>query len=304
MLSRVKNSTKTSRPGTIPTLSNKGQAMVEYVLLLIISVSIVLALISQIFKPFGEFIDSYMGSYVGCLLEYGELPALGSDEPALVDEDSECDKKFAPGSITKGRPPRGGSGGGDGDGDGNVNDQNGNNRTGNRGGEGEDSNSNASAGGGTYAGSSSRGGSSLINARRRGGNGVEQSTSGAGGKTVEIALDGSAGDGYFNSNKNSRRIGVVKRTRAIGITGLTESERAKLVKKAGGSTAPLIVAGGVAPESKKMAIKKAPVEMKIEEDKPVTIGGFLRYLFIAALVIALVIFIGGQALQYSKSSDK
>lgn len=296
MLSRVKNSTTTSRPGTLPALNKKGQAMIEYVLLLIITVSIVLALISQIFKPFGDFIDSYMGSYVGCLLEYGELPTLGSSEPALADEDSECNKKFAPGSLTKGRPPRGNGNGGDEDRGGNTANRD---RQGNEGDSG-----NSSGGGGTYAGSSSRRGSSLINGRRRGGTGVEQSATGPGGKTVEIAVDGNSGSGYFGGNNNSNKINIPQKTRAIGLSGLTEAERTRLKKKAGVSAPPIVITGGVAPGPKKMVVKKPIPEMKREEDKPITIGGFIRYLFIAALVIALVIFIGGQALQYSKSAEK
>lgn len=296
MLSRVKNSTKTSRPGTLPALNKKGQAMIEYVLLMIITVSIVLALISQIFKPFGDFIDSYMGSYVGCLLEYGELPTLGSNDPALADEDSECNKKFAPGSLAKGRPPRGNGNGDDGGQDGNNANRD------RQGSEGDSGNS--SGGGGTYAGSSSRRGSSLINGRRRGGTGVEQSAKASGGKVVEIAVDGNAGGSYFNSNNNSNKINITKKTRAIGLSGLTEEERSRLKKKAGVTAAPMVVTGGIAPEPKKMIVKKPIPEMKREEEKPITIGGFIRYLFIAALVIALVIFIGGQALQYSKSAEK
>ncbi len=296
MLSRVKNSTKTSRPGTLPTLNNKGQAMIEYVLLLIITVSIVLALISQIFKPFGDFIDSYMGSYVGCLLEYGELPTLGSDNPALADEDSECNKKFAPGSLTKGRPPRGNGNGGEGD-------QGGNAANRDRQGGGGDSGNSGGGGGGAYAGSSSRRGTSLINNRRRG-TGVEQSANASGGKIVEIAVDGNSGGSYFTSNNSSNKINIPQKTRAIGLSGLTEEERARIKKKAGVTAAPMVVTGGIAPEPKKMIVKKPIPEMKREEDKPITIGGFIRYLFIAALVIALVIFIGGQALQYSKSSEK
>ncbi|MDC0980433.1 hypothetical protein OAQ84_01720, partial [Bdellovibrionales bacterium] len=38
-------------------------------------------------------------------------------------------------------------------------------------------------------------------------------------------------------------------------------------------------------------------------DEPLTFGNFLRYLIIAAIIIALIIFIGGQALQLGKGME-
>ncbi len=97
---RVKK-TPLSRLGSFRLRNNQGQALIEYVLMLVIIVSLVLMLMTQIFKPFGDFIQSYMGSYVGCLLEYGELPSLGYPEPSEVDDDSECNKKFQAGTLNR-----------------------------------------------------------------------------------------------------------------------------------------------------------------------------------------------------------
>ena len=41
----------------------------------------------------------------------------------------------------------------------------------------------------------------------------------------------------------------------------------------------------------------------IKEESGLTFGSFLRYLVIAAIIIALLLVVGGQLLQISKSSD-
>lgn len=294
MLLRVKKSQNTSRPETVCLDNNRGQALIEYVLILIITVSLVLALISQIFKPFGQFIDSYMGSYVGCLLEYGELPTLGSSDPAQADEDSECNKKFAEGSLTGGRPPKG-AGNSASSADGSVNSKSSNSSSSDSGG----------GSGGSYAGSNSRGGSRYINPGRRASVGVGEGNAAQGSqKVVEIASDGSGGNSFFGSNRSSRTIVRERKSMAIGIAGLTEAERKKLEKKTSGGGATMVIAEGPAPAPKKTLLKPPEVKAALPEEEPLTVGNFIRYLFIAALVIALVIFIGGQALQMSKSYDK
>ncbi len=57
--------------------NQKGAGLVEYLLLLIIGVSLILGLMNQFYRPFGQWLTNYTGSYLQCLLETGELPALG-----------------------------------------------------------------------------------------------------------------------------------------------------------------------------------------------------------------------------------
>lgn len=294
----MKKSKFTSRLETSRLGNNQGQALIEYVLMLIITVALVLALISQVFKPFGEFIDNYMGKYVGCLLEYGELPTLNSSTPSAADEDSECNKRFANGTLANGRPPNGSGKNGGEDSEGGDSSKNGSSG---------DSGGGSSSGGssGSYAGSASRGGSQYMNSRRRPSMGIDSgSDRGGGGKVVEIALESGGGGAFFKSSNGGRYIGPGRKTHSVGITGLTEAERKKLEKKADGAGSVITTSETIAPPPKKTAVKKPEVKAVIEEEKPLTVGNFIRYLFIAALVIALVIFIGGQALQMSKSFDK
>lgn len=290
MLSRVKKSQFTAR-----LENNQGQALIEYILMLVITVSLILALMNQIFKPFGEFVNNYMGKYVGCLLEYGELPSFGSETPSTVDEDSECEKKFQKGSMTAGRPPINNGGKGS-SGDGKDSSKNGGN-----------SSSDSSSSGGSsssYAGSASRGGGRYIASRRRASRGMETSDSAGGGKVVEIALENGGGGSFFRSSNGGNRVVQMQKRRAVAITGLTEAERKKLEKKAEG-TAHIMSAGeGLETPPKKIAVKPPEKKVQIEDAPPLTIGNFIRYLFIAGIVIALVIFIGGQALQMSKSGEK
>jgi|GEM_PF-2178930 len=61
-------------------LSNRsGQGIVEYILLLVVVLSIAYALLNQLVTPFKNWTDFYLGQYVECLLDQGELPSLGGD---------------------------------------------------------------------------------------------------------------------------------------------------------------------------------------------------------------------------------
>lgn len=275
-------------------INSRGQALIEYVLLLVITVSLILALMNVMFKPFGEFIDNYMGKYVACLLEYGELPTLGGDTPSPVSEDSECNKKFEAGSLAAGRPPK--DGGGD--------SSSGAGQRG-RGGSGDsDSSESSGGGGGSYAGSNSRGGGRSIDSRRNRSMGVETGGDAGGGRVVESAFGGGQ-SGQFFSSKTSYAVGSQgRKISSVPLSGLSESEKKKIKKKKEGNAQIVASGGEFGPAPKKISVKPPPQKTELEESPPMTIGNFIRYLFIAALVIALVIFIGGQALQMSKSGEK
>lgn len=265
----------------------RGQALVEYVLILIISVSLVIALMNQVFKPFGTFIESYMGSYVGCLLEYGELPTLGSQDESPVDEDSECNSRFEAATLSGGRPPRPGQEGG-----GRSQNQR-NNRE----------RSSSERGGGTYAGSASRGGSSGIN-RRGPQTGVESGPARAPGKTVEINLSSGSGGAYFNqSDSSSSSVRVSENRRYIAVTGLSDAEKKKLEQKAEGKDKTLITGETLTPKPKKLSVKPPEARISLPPDEPFTLGNFMRVLFIAAIIIAILVFVGGQVLQMSKNDS-
>lgn len=293
MLLRVKKSQLTSG---LP--SERGQAALEYVLMLVIIVALLIGLTSQIIKPMDAFIKNYMGSYVQCLLEMGELPSVGSEDTTVADEG--CNTRFQAGTWANGRPPNG-SGGGGSSGSGS-----GSNKDGSGSGSGSDGSGGSGSGssGGTYAGSQSRGGSRFINRGRRPSSGVE-SGGGAQGKVVEIALEGGGSGGFFRGSSGGSYGPRPVKTRSVAISGLTEAERKKLEKKSNGEGKASIVTGeSLTPPVKKLAVKKPPAQTFEKEEEPFTIGNFIRILFIVAIILALVVFLGGQALQMSKSFEK
>ncbi|WP_413585781.1 hypothetical protein [Bdellovibrio sp. HCB274] len=272
--------------------SNRGQAVIEYVLILIITVSLILMLISQIFKPFQGFVKSFMGDYMACLLETGELPALGSDSGL------ECKFNFqnVEGGF-KNNPASSNS---------NSSNSESSNQSEKNSSASSSSSSERSSSGSTYAGSRSRsGGSSRISRSRAPTSGIDSSQQQS-GKVVEIALEGGGAGGYFQSNNGGYSVQSGRRVASVPLTGMTEDERKKLEKKANGGGKTTVVQGeGFAPPKKKTAVKKPEPKLELPpEEKAVTFGNFIRWLFIAALIIALVIFLGGQALQFSKSGEK
>ncbi|HPI40080.1 MAG TPA: hypothetical protein PLJ21_04705, partial [Pseudobdellovibrionaceae bacterium] len=73
--------------------NQRGQALTEYILVVVVTVAILIGLASQVFTPLQKFLQGYMGSYVECLLETGELPAtLGGDYESAAT--SECRAKL------------------------------------------------------------------------------------------------------------------------------------------------------------------------------------------------------------------
>lgn len=271
--------------------------MIEYTLMLVVIVSLVIAFTSQVVKPLNVWLNKYMGAYVQCLLEMGELPSIGSEDTTVADEG--CNGRFEPGTLANGRPPKGG-GAGAGAGNGSGSDGSKNSGSGSDG-----SGSGGGGSGGTYAGSASRGGSRFINRGRRPSSGVESVGGAAAGKTVEIALDGGGSGSFFKSGSGGGSSVRRQKTRSVAITGMTDMERKKLEKKANGEGKTNIVAGeGIKPPVKKLLVKEPPKQTFEKEEEPFTIGNLIRILFIAAIIIAIVLFVGGQALQMSKSFEK
>ena len=56
-----------------------GQATIEYILLIVIVITVAGGVLVQIFRPLDEYLRDYIGEYIYCLLDEGELPALGSE---------------------------------------------------------------------------------------------------------------------------------------------------------------------------------------------------------------------------------
>ena len=82
--------------------SQSGQGIVEYILVLIVTLALILGLLWQFSDAFRAWANNYFGEYLACLLETGELPSVGG----MGGVAGTCNRYFEPFSIANGRPPR------------------------------------------------------------------------------------------------------------------------------------------------------------------------------------------------------
>lgn len=269
-----------------------GQATVEYVLTLIVTITLLLMVTAQIFRPLQTFLKDYMGTYVECLLETGELPALGG-ETAGVLADEGCRAVFSDGKYAGG-----GAGGSGADG------------AGSEAGRGRSGQAGSEEGGGSGGGGSSSASSS--GAGRRGflnGPRVRGSADGAANKNpkiVEISLGATQAAGFAKRSNSSAYGGRYGQgARPVITYGVTEEQRKKLSKEA--NTSNRTIAGEIMTPPKPKRINVKPPEkaqMKDMEAPAWSFGDYIRYFLIAAIIIVLGLLIGGQALRLAKGWEK
>lgn len=267
-------------------LGQAGQGTVEYVLLLGLTVAIIFGVVLQFNNAFKVWADNYFGEYLTCLLETGELPALGGPTTG------ECAAEFKPFKLADGAGKDGKDGSSSG-GSGSEEDKN------------EDS---ASGGGSSTPRSASADSASSINRSRAGRSRVIAARGNAGGGGDEDSKKGDDqnGEGSFNSynqNKNGgqQRI-LVKQTENGKKRRIEEGkkDRSRTKVKSDTDLAGDRQGAPVLQKYKKRALASAGDS---DEGFEFSFGNILRWLLIAALIIAIVLFIGGQVLQVSKSID-
>ena len=252
----------------------------EYILLLVITVSLVLSLTNQFFKPFGSFVNNYMGDYISCLLETGEFPSTGN----TPNSQSECDFKFKPATAGAGRPGVAGSASYSG-----ASGKEKSNR----------SNDDSSGSQGSYAGSAGRQASNLNSPPPRLSNGDH----GGETKVVEISI-GTTDETGFNSRGSGRAFDSVggARTNPVITYTLSSGEQKKADEDKKGASR-VIASEFASRPSKKMLVKPPGTDKTATDDKVEewNIGDYFRYLLIAAIIILLIAVIGGQAARLTKS---
>lgn len=328
-----------SRIGPSNIFTNqRGQAVVEYILLLVVIVSLILGA-KRAFSNVNQFMSNYIGDYVACLMEYGELPSLEVGEAELkkhLTEGKVCEANFGDFSFASGVPYTGGGGSTTGPGGTGSSGPGSSARNRTDSSRSNMANSRNSSRNGENSGSN--GGSDSANTLRDATSG-SSSGSGRGGRspyargTIRRASagygTGDAGAGADDNVKviedpnsmngsNARRGGrrgryrgnryVYNNIRYKAVTGRMEQEIEKTqpkkppVKKA--SVVKLEEGSGIGPRKKAFT----PPEVKREvasqtEESGFSFGNIFRWLLIAGMVIAIVIFFGGQLLNYSNSQD-
>ena len=311
--------------------------MIEYVLLLVISVSMVL-MAKSLFSGMGQFMEGYMGKYVRCLMEHGELPAFGAGTSDINQNSGTsyiCAKQFSytasAGFSSNGSGGSGGSGNGSGSASTSASGSNKNsNSSSNRNRNGE--NSSASASDGSTSGSSA---DSIANRerRRRSGKADGGDGGGAGGSNSSYTngkLRTSDGDDGLSGSNQPRVVGELgkgdgsnssdseygygyggrSRRMARGISGKLAEEIEKNSKSAQTSSKLKTAESRIIAESTStLGPKRSFVKMhefkvaaqQEEEKSAFSMGKLFKYILVIALIIIIVIFFGGQLLNYSKS---
>lgn len=278
-----------------------GQGLLEYLLFLFL-VFALLSILYSALRPVQEGFDYLLGDYIDCLIDLGELPRAASGS-------GECEAYVAGGSS---RPIFGGGAGSG------VNSSN----PGSSGSIGSSSNANRSSGRESEDGTAGRdgGGSANANAGGTSGSGGFGDLSRGRGQRGGGTRSGTAGGDAMNENdpsSRSRTLGARSqtgttviyrrdRTQQVSLSGLLESERRRIARR----QAQVQTVASVGATESTQASKK----MIVTPPKPVTsdeqvqsssfeFGKWIRILMIVVLLIALLIFIGGQLRAIGKSMD-
>lgn len=318
-------------------LNENGQAVVEYILLIVVVISLVMGA-KKAFGHVDDFISHYIGDYVTCLMEYGELPSLGvaaADQKRHLDgSGKKCDEDFAGFTFVDGRPSNGGGSGSGGPGSGGTgNTGSGNNNNNSANGGNKNNSANAAKGGSNNkSGSDGDSGSeSELGGKRSGsrsGNKPNPYAKGQIERSNSLTTNDAFDDGSRKvrvleedeeakkKKKNSGLAGFRRggsgghgNDRYRAITGIMQAEMEKTLPRkprAPSSTVVRLKDDGnrLGPYSKTFTpppVKAAPV--KEDDNTGFSFGFFIRWLLIAAMILAIIVFFGGQIMNYSNSKE-
>lgn len=312
-----------------------GQAVVEYILLAVIIVGVILGM-KNAFSAINDGMNRYIGDYVACLMEYGELPSLGVKEDDVKKHTAgtgkKCEEKFAEFTFEGGRPPIGGGSGTSSAGannSANSGSGNTNSRSGSQ--SGNSSSSSSSSQSGVDGDSSDGNGLSNLrgNSRARRGDPNSKNQIGSTAETSYGTADGSSDlaqkrriiedpEEDAESRKRDRQSSkrrFYSRTDVIeyrALNGRMAEQIEKQEKKRPKPRQPTsrVIASSSKEEltlksNRKVFTPKTyekPTENS-QSDEGFAFGNILRWLIIAGMVIAIVIFFGGQIMNYSNSQD-
>ena len=266
--------------------SQAGQGTVELILVLLVSVSIVLGVAYQLNDAFGNWAKNYFGEYVSCLLESGELPSLGGSGGVSA---AQCNDLFEPFSIANGRPLIGagvGEGGGQGG--------NSAGRSGPGGPSGGQARGRRSGGANNVFGGRTSFRSKSRFTPKGGGGGSKGTYTGStdgdisgllGGRNKKIRTKRRgfrAYDSIYYADEKKKKLSAadVKKRKSLSNEGEVKQRAVRI------------------PLNRKLATKK-----QMKADLEMTFGDYLKYIIIIAIIIALVLFFGNQAMQISKSME-
>lgn len=261
-----------------------GQSTVEYVLILTVTVSVVLLFSSMFYQPFKIYLNNYMGQYLQCLLDYGELPKLGGN-----DTTSECDSEFKAFRIGDGRPRK--------DANGNnpnaLSEKNSNDERK----EMSDSRS-GNSGSGYLAGQTGSGSSASRGKDGAGENGNVTTEYAELSETQYQKVPSNFGGQQGTSNS--------KRFKVSNVETLSYADRKRVqkgtIKK---PTSIILEEEAEIRKAKSFTVPTSHRKVASEsEDEGFTFGEMIRIAIILMLILAIFVFLAGQILQITKSWQK
>ena len=273
-----------------------GQAVVEYILVLIVTVGLVLGGIYQLNSAFKVWAKAYYGDYLACLLETGDLPLIdgGTGDSGI------CNQLFKPFSLADGRPLA--TAGGTAFNPANPNGSNGSTgQDGPRGGSrfGTGSGSGTREGSGSGSGTNSLSNSWKTSGAGKNGAGKSGSGNGAGDSATDTGDTSVSKFGKIRTNSKTN-----ERNERLDTHFAFETEREAKQER-------VVASAKKSPSPEGQSVAKVIVRgkrIKVDsgaggDDSSMSFGNLLRYFIIAIILIALAVFFGGQVLQISNSDQ-
>lgn len=267
-------------------IGQSGQAVLEYILILLVTVAILLGVLYQFSDAFKKYVASYFGNYVACLLETGEMPSLGGESGASA---SVCGSHFEPFTISNGRPLNGKGVGARSNAGARVGRTASNTRSRSAGSRGFTSDS-----GPTTNGENFRRGSKTRYSTSAPSSGRQTGTKPYAGEREE--------DGV-----RAQQMISVGRSRLTNRFNLRDDKKSE---KGGFFTQKKITArGGSQITNRKLAFDATKLNTKRsvasgDLSLELSVGDYIRYLIIFGIIAAIFIFFGGQIAQLRKSWEK
>jgi hypothetical protein len=291
--------------------SEAGQGTIEYILLLMVSLMIILGILYQFSTAFRAYTEAFFDGYIACLLETGELPGSAeceaefksfnlADGKALLKDASNDKTREGSRSGSSGSSSSSGSGSGSGSGGGKNSNKNA---------------SGSSSGGGSEVRASGAGGATYVGASSQGSGFLKQKSSRVG--RADVAKEG----GESSEDTANALLGKVPATRVGdygGKGGKTkaldrgfgyygeEAAAAKAKERPPVTALAKPAEGGdqLRPKSSVEKGSRAPANLRESDDSGFSFGYLLRWLLIIGIIVAILVFFGGQLQQIAKSREK
>lgn len=315
---------------------NSGQAVVEYILIVSIAVGMIF-IMKGAFTGMNTFINNYLGLYTECLMAHGELPSLGVSDATTFSDGSglkehltssyKCESGFKPFTIVGGRPPVGGgssnggqgsrSGGGGSSGPNGTNSENSSSNSSGSSGSNSSKDRNSDKDQDAIGRNGNRGSGSPYadgNIKRSGRSSADGFAS-ASNNSSRLIEDDSEGDeaGGRGRKRTPRESRIIYRDkpRYKALLGqeaeqITNQSSRSSIKRKPTSRAIAKAEGGSFNGPRSGLMKPPParvVAVEETQDEGWGFGKLLKWLFIIGILVALIIFFGGQLLNYSNSDS-